>query len=72
MTKVCLGPLQKPLEVLLYPKPKFRKVIFFMRLESAAEPAIIKIEPIKISYISLKLTCKEMTAEEILKVFYFP
>lgn len=28
MTKVCLGPLQKPLEVLLYPKPKFRKVIF--------------------------------------------
>lgn len=43
-----------------------------MRLESVAEPAIIKIEPIKISYISLKLTCKEMTAEEILKVFYFP
>lgn len=42
-----------------------------MRLELAAEPAIIKIEPIKISYISLKLTCKEMTAEKNIKCLLF-
>lgn len=42
-----------------------------MSLESAADPAIAKIEPIKISYITLKLTCKGLTAEKNIKCLLF-
>lgn len=42
-----------------------------MSLESAADPAIAKIEPIKISYISLKLTCKGVTPEKNIKYLLF-
>lgn len=43
----------------------------FIRLNSATESAIVKINPIK-SNINLKLTCQEMTVKKkILNVFVF-